>query len=72
MLLVVFGAGASYDSVLQLPPPPPEWITTTSTRRVQQYGVHEEFRHPLANQLFDESTAIRHVDAEIFSLSAAS
>src|ERR1700680_1450903 len=38
MLLVIFGAGASYDSVLQLPP------------RLS----NEDSRPPLANQLFDD------------------
>jgi len=38
MLLVIFGAGASYDSVLQLPP----------------RSSNEDSRPPLANQLFDD------------------
>jgi len=37
MLLVIFGAGASYDSVLHLPPS----------------SSNQEFRPPLADQLFD-------------------
>jgi hypothetical protein len=40
VLLVIFGAGASYDSVLHYPPP---------TSRGQ-----EDYRPPLANQLFDD------------------
>jgi len=44
MLLVIFGAGASYDSVLHLPPPPPGY------RR----DPHEDSRLPLANHLFDD------------------
>lgn len=40
MLLVIFGAGASYDSVLHRP-----------------VGGYEEFRPPLANQLFDNRAA---------------
>jgi len=54
MLLVVFGAGASYDWVLQLPPPPSVFITGTNRDRVSHHGPHEEYRPPLANQLFDD------------------
>jgi len=39
MLLVVFGAGASYDSVPHRPVDPPQW---------------QPYRPPLANQLFDD------------------
>jgi hypothetical protein len=41
MLLVIFGAGASYDSAPRLPPP-----TTSSTG--------DDWRPPLANQLFED------------------
>jgi hypothetical protein len=55
VLLVIFGAGASYDSVLHLPPPCP------STGAQSNFGspsppareVHEDSRPPLANQLLD-------------------
>jgi hypothetical protein len=47
MLLVIFGAGASYDSVLHLPPPPPEFIAATNKIRVGRFGTQEEFRLPL-------------------------
>jgi hypothetical protein len=52
MLLVVFGAGASYDSVYHHPPPEAQFATNLA--RVQRFGLHEEFRPPLANQLFDD------------------
>jgi hypothetical protein len=39
MLMVVFGAGASYDSSPDYPP--------------QEWFIHESERMPLANQLFD-------------------
>lgn len=55
MLLVIFGAGASYDSVLHLPPPPLGYLT--QSKRIETYGPHEEFRPPLANQLFDDRTS---------------
>jgi hypothetical protein len=56
MLLVIFGAGASYDSVLHLPPPSPP------TGGQSNFGLsipparpsHEDSRPPLANQLFDD------------------
>jgi hypothetical protein len=41
MLLVIFGAGASYDSVPRLPPHDPK-------------TAYEQFRPPLANQLFED------------------
>jgi hypothetical protein len=56
MLLVIFGAGASYDSVHHLPPPRP------SAAGQQNFGTpvvvaapepYEQHRPPLANQLFD-------------------
>ncbi len=56
MLLVIFGAGASYDSVPHLPPPVPttggqnNWTPINSPT----VGRHEEFRPPLANQLFED------------------
>jgi hypothetical protein len=52
MLLVIFGAGASYDSVPHLLPPTPLGYLNNS-ERIAKYGLHEEFRPPLANQLFD-------------------
>jgi hypothetical protein len=52
MLLVILGAGASYDSVLHHPPPDRPFTTTTA--RDQRFGAYEEFRPPLANQLFDD------------------
>ncbi len=52
MLLVIFGAGASYNSVYHHPPP--EAHFATNLERVQRFGAYEEFRPPLANQLFDD------------------
>lgn len=49
MLLVIFGAGASYDSIPALPPP--RQSVTAMLRRGQEPG-REEFRPPLASQLF--------------------
>jgi hypothetical protein len=46
VLLVIFGAGASYDSVLHLPPP----LAPPYTLPREPY---EDSRPPLANQLFD-------------------
>jgi hypothetical protein len=46
VLLVIFGAGASYDSVPHLPPP-------TALQQSLKPARHEEFRLPLANQLFE-------------------
>jgi hypothetical protein len=54
MLLVIFGAGASYDSVLHLPPPLPGDIRATNAKLIALYGLYEQFRPPLANQLFDD------------------
>jgi hypothetical protein len=52
MLLVVFGAGASYDSVHKLRPPvPPE----PALRRALE--TREDHRPPLASQLFDTRQA---------------
>lgn len=48
MLLVIFGAGASFDSVHGLP-------ATMILRAIRgTYGVMEDDRPPLANQLFDD------------------
>jgi hypothetical protein len=52
MLLVIFGAGASYDSVYHRPPPEAQF--STNVARVQRFGSYEESRPPLANQLFDD------------------
>jgi hypothetical protein len=56
VLLVVFGAGASYDSVQHLPPPAPasgaaqqNWVYVKEVT----VAAHEVDRPPLANQLFD-------------------
>jgi hypothetical protein len=54
MLLVIFGAGASYDSVYHRPPPDAQFLGATNSVRVQRFGTYEEFRPPLANQLFDD------------------
>jgi hypothetical protein len=57
MLLVIFGAGASYDSVLHFPPPAPRSPTQSNFGIVETLippRHHEEFRPPLANQLFDD------------------
>ena len=50
MLLVIFGAGASYDSVPHLPPP--EAILRAIRPFIPENDL-ENFRPPLANQLFD-------------------
>ncbi len=52
MLLVIFGAGASYDSVYHRPPPEAQF--STNVARIQRFGSYEESRPPLANQLFDD------------------
>lgn len=58
MLLVIFGAGASYDSVPHLPPPVPKaggQVQTNFTPLIPTptAPAHENDRPPLANQLFD-------------------
>ncbi len=55
MLLVIFGAGASYDSVLHLPPPPPPSGSQSNFdySPPPARGPEEDSRPPLANQLFD-------------------
>ena len=50
MLLVIFGAGASYDSVPDHPPPTPP---LPAMRRFGLTGPFEDDRPPLASQLFD-------------------
>jgi len=47
MLMVIFGAGASYDSIPSNPPGPNDF-----PRRI----VANSYRPPLANQLFEERT----------------
>lgn len=56
MLLVVFGAGASYDSVLNLPPPVPSHAAQSNfgSPGLIERASHEDSRPPLANQLFDD------------------
>ncbi len=56
MLLVIFGAGASYDSVPHFPPPPPPTASQSNWALVppSQMEVRELYRPPLANQLFDD------------------
>lgn len=56
MLLVIFGAGASYDSVPHLPPPAPGASAQNNwTPTVQRTpSAYEQFRPPLANQLFED------------------
>jgi hypothetical protein len=49
MLLVIFGAGASYDSASRLPPPAP------GSANPDEYW---ESRPPLANQLFDDQRTL--------------
>jgi hypothetical protein len=56
MLLVIFGAGASYDSVHHLPPPSRSASGQSNLGTqpiVSALGPHEQFRPPLANQLFE-------------------
>jgi hypothetical protein len=55
MLLVIFGAGASYDSVLHFPPPAPPSGSQNNCSPVivPARAPVEDFRPPLANQLFD-------------------
>lgn len=50
MLLVIFGAGASYDSVPDLKPPDPP---LSALRPPMQNTHYENERPPLASQLFD-------------------
>jgi hypothetical protein len=50
VLLVIFGAGASYDSVPDLPPPIPPQL---ATRPLRSSRIYEDERLPLASQLFD-------------------
>lgn len=56
MLLVIFGAGASYDSVPHLPPSRANNASQSNFGHVIQRSVakYEEFRPPLANQLFED------------------
>jgi len=56
MLLVIFGAGASYDSVPHLLPPSPPSAAQNNFRPVdrREREPHEDSRPPLANQLFDD------------------
>jgi hypothetical protein len=56
VLLVIFGAGASFDSVPHIPPPSPASGSQNNfspTVQAQARGLYEDFRPPLANQLFD-------------------
>src|SRR5262245_25692730 len=52
VLLVIFGAGASYDSVPGLPPPPAPYPALRPI--VGGLTRPEIHRPPLANQLFDD------------------
>jgi hypothetical protein len=57
VLLVIFGAGASYDSVRHFPPPKPSGgyaQNNFSPIPEKLQPLYEEFRPPLANQLFDD------------------
>lgn len=56
MLLVIVGAGASYDSVPQLAPPSSSTGGQNNWTPIVQRepGAHEEFRPPLARQLFED------------------
>jgi hypothetical protein len=56
VLLVIFGAGASYDSVPHLPPPPPNSAGQSNfgVRPPSLPRPYDEDRPPLANQLFDD------------------
>jgi hypothetical protein len=55
MLLIIFGAGASYDSVQHLPPPKPKGavVNNWSSEVIPKVDPRENFRPPLACQLFD-------------------
>jgi hypothetical protein len=57
MLLVIFGAGASYDSVPHLPPFQLSRVANQNNwnplPELQSPGLHEQSRPPLANGLFD-------------------
>lgn len=56
VLLVIFGAGASYDSVPHRPPPAPSGGSQSnfSSPSPSAWPPHEQFRPPLANQLFGD------------------
>jgi hypothetical protein len=57
VLLVIFGAGASYDSVLHFPPPTPNTASQSNfgfPPSIERASTHEDSRPPLANQLFDD------------------
>ena len=51
MLMVIFGAGASYDSVSSLPPPPPSGFVPPGLPPPRP--LDNDDRPPLANELFD-------------------
>jgi hypothetical protein len=57
MLLVIFGAGASFDSVPHIPP------DRDSVRPIAPFArrlTHDEYRPPLANQLFEDRDSFLH------------
>jgi hypothetical protein len=68
VLLVVFGAGASFDSVPHLPPYKRPIIASQNNWSpppvIPQPGPHEDDRPPLANQLFDGRESFEKVVEE--------
>ena len=52
MLMVIFGAGASYDSSPDFPPPQPQAAVATVGTRPLTLHFRELWRPPLANHLF--------------------
>jgi len=56
--MVIFGAGASYDSASDYPPPVPDRDPRVAYR--SKTG-HEQFRPPLANELFENREMFRSV-----------
>src|SRR5687768_15702053 len=59
LLLVIFGAGASYDSAPTHPPP------GSRRARLNQHPNVEECRPPLADHLFDDRPDFRQALAEV-------
>lgn len=55
MLMVIFGAGASYDSSLDFPPPPPQAARQNfglPAKPDEREAAREPWRPPLTNDLF--------------------
>ena len=55
MLMVIFGAGASYDSARSFPPPEPRAVTQSFGIQSPTPDEGEAWRPPLASELFHDS-----------------